>query len=118
MAQFQEVLDTGNALRDQIFALSQDGNFSAAESDGFSRLHAYYHMVLPRFFLSPVDGKAASAAYDTPVASNQAAKVKGALCQPGNQATIQAYYDAVFAAGSSIRDVTASIAKALKVAPG
>ena len=116
MAQFQEVLDFGRALRDQIFTLAQDGNFSSAESDGFTSLHAYYHLALQRFFLAPAYGNA-SANYDGPVNLAKAAKALGAVCKPGNQRAAQAFYDAVFSAGGALRAATGTISKPLKIAP-
>lgn len=116
MAQSQEVLDFGRALRDQIFTLSQDGNFSTAESDGFTRLHAYYHIALQRFFLAPAYGNA-STKYDGPVNLAKAAKTLGIACQPGNQLASQAFYNAVFSAGVGLKAITGTISKPLKIAP-
>lgn len=116
MATFQAVLDAGNALRDQIFGFSQNGNFSATERDGFSRLHAYYHLALQRFFLAPAYGDASSK-YDQPEAFAQQGLVRGATCTPGQTQSQQSYYDAVFAAGESLKAATGPIAKPLKIAP-
>jgi hypothetical protein len=116
MAMIQDVLTTGGNLRDQLFGLSQDGNYSPEERDGFARLRTYYHMKLEAFFLAPCCGDP-SASYDAPLDLAAAAIALGGNCQPSDIASQQAYYDAVHSAAVALQTVTDAIPRPLKKVP-
>jgi hypothetical protein len=116
MSTKQQVLDSGSVLRDQLFSLSQDGNFSSNEREGFGRLHAFYHMTLERFFLFAAHG-GASTLYDQPKMDADDSIPLGEACQPGVVQSQQPYYDAVHRAAASLKAVTGSTVLPLKRAP-
>ncbi len=117
MAKQMEVFAAGKSLRSKLYQLSQDGHYSAAEREGFGRLMSYYHMQLERFLVAPAYGDA-SAKYDKPLASSQAAETKVPGCQPGAPDSQQPLYDAVHKAAEDLKAVTNPIPRPFKNAPG
>lgn len=117
MTLLNDLLNTATSVRDQLYELSQNGDYSPIEREGFSRLRMFYHQQLERFFLAPCCGDS-SDKYALPQNVAIAALAQGNNCQPGNQQSQQAYYNAVYDSSDRLRDVTATISKPFKVAPG
>lgn len=116
MASTIEVQMVGIALRDQLHGFANNGDFSAAERDGFARLHFFFSIRLEQFFLAPANGSE-SPAYNAARDAASNAEMLGAACLPGNTNSQQPYYDAVHLAANELAAVTARPAKPLKRVP-
>lgn len=105
MANKLQLITAGKGLRDQLFVLSQDGNFSVNERDGFGRFHAVVAERVVRFTVNPAHGDN-SLHYDGPMALTTTAIAAGTNCRPGDRPSQQRYYDAVHAAIDGFKSVT------------
>lgn len=105
MATRTALLKAGKELRAVLFGMSQNGIYAAPEREGFARLMTYYHLQLDRFLRAPCCGES-SVRYDPPLSGANAAVTKSGQCKPGQPASQQPLYDAVFAAGESLTAVT------------
>lgn len=105
MATQHDTVQSGSAFRDKLYALSNTGEFSDAERDGFSRLHAFFSDRLASFQISPRYGND-SPYYDNPKHwSDEGLKVAD-NCKPSIPASQQATYDAANNGGDALETVT------------
>lgn len=116
MGSKQQVLESNIRLRDQLYALAIDGNYSEMQCEGFARLHGAVHINTEKFFISPAHGDP-SPHYDNPRTSADRAFHLGSNCRPDDQSALQDYYDAVHASIAALKSVTKSLPRPLKVAP-
>lgn len=116
MTSKSELVFAGIKLRRKIYQKSQDGHFSAAQREGFSRLHAYFHLAVEKFFLFPKHGSQDNA-YNIPKVEVDQASLSADNVQPTDIESQQSFYDSVHAAAISLRAVTNKQTTALKNVP-
>lgn len=116
MTSKSELIFAGVKLRRRIYHKSQDGNFSAAQREGFSRLHAYFHLAVEKFFLFPKYGSQDSA-YDIPKKETDDASLLADVVEPTDIVSQQTFYDSVHVAATSFKAVTSQPTTALKTVP-
>ena len=108
MATQHETAVSAIAFREKLYALSIAGDFSDAERDGFSRLHAFFADRLASFQAMPRFGDA-SAFYDNAKHWSDEGVGHADQCKASDVTSQQPTYDAANNGGDALEAVTGPV---------